>query len=378
MRRFLAAALLLSAARGRALEVDERLTVRFLRLSSTKKTVLVNRGIEDGLVAGDHARFFTTSGVVARGVVAQVSPTRSVWSLYRIVDADAVAADGLADIKITPPVKLTGDPSRSLFQDDEVAAPAPVPEGVALAPGADDLGDTDLEADIREEIADLDPDVVVSREARDEGVVGDRDMELLARFHMDMSTASFDLGAGGTEEVEETEGGTAFSLGVEKYFAGRGGLLGALSLWGTLHRGASDSVLASGWESSTSVMEYGGGASYHFLASPLSEGRVIGFVGAGGGMGSTTDVITDPGAAGGARASSSSALARIAGVENAGSSTFLSLVAGLKYYAAGGWGGRAEVDFYRRSESYAFTDATMNYERSVGGPRVRLGVAYRW
>ena len=35
-----------------ALEIDEKLTFRLLRSSSSKKTLLVNRGLEDGLTKG--------------------------------------------------------------------------------------------------------------------------------------------------------------------------------------------------------------------------------------------------------------------------------------------------------------------------------------
>ena len=49
-----------------ALEVDEKLTLRFLRASSSKKTILINRGLEDGFAEGDHAKFYIDSGVIAR------------------------------------------------------------------------------------------------------------------------------------------------------------------------------------------------------------------------------------------------------------------------------------------------------------------------
>ena len=121
-----------------SLEIDEKLTIRFLRLSSTKKTVLVNRGLEDGLAVGDHARFFITKGVIARGVVVRVSPTRSVWSIYKIIDPNAIVMDEIINLKITAPVKLTDDPSKSILPDNLPLAqpeePLPLPQGEGNPP----------------------------------------------------------------------------------------------------------------------------------------------------------------------------------------------------------------------------------------------------
>ena len=81
--------------------------MRIVKVSQSKKTILINRGVEDGLIKGDHAKFFLTVGVVARGVVVKVSPTRSVWSIYRLVNADYITDDQVMKLKITAPVKIT-------------------------------------------------------------------------------------------------------------------------------------------------------------------------------------------------------------------------------------------------------------------------------
>ncbi len=104
----------LVSANASALDIDEKLTLRLLNVSGTQRTVLVNRGAEDGLVVGDHAKFFITAGVIARGVVEKVSPTRSVWSLYRIVDSNEIVKDKVLNIKISTPAKITDDPTKSL------------------------------------------------------------------------------------------------------------------------------------------------------------------------------------------------------------------------------------------------------------------------
>ena len=95
--------------------------MRFLKVSNSKKTILINRGAEDGLAIGDHAKFFITTGVIARGVVEKVSPSRSIWSLYRVVDPAEITDGKVLNLKIASPVKVTTDPSKSM-KDEEVPA----------------------------------------------------------------------------------------------------------------------------------------------------------------------------------------------------------------------------------------------------------------
>ena len=108
---FLVCAILVSLP-ARSLEIDEKLTFRILKLSHSTDTVLTNRGIEDGVAVGDHAKWFITVGVVARAVVIKASPTRSVWSVYKKIDKSYIKEDMVLNLKITPPVKLTTDPSK--------------------------------------------------------------------------------------------------------------------------------------------------------------------------------------------------------------------------------------------------------------------------
>ena len=109
-----------------ALEIDEKLTIRFLKVSTSKKTILINRGAEDGLVVGDHAKFYITSGVIARGVVEKVSPSRSIWSLYRLVEPNEVVEGKVLNLKIASPVKITTDVSKSIKEE-----PIPTNDGLS-------------------------------------------------------------------------------------------------------------------------------------------------------------------------------------------------------------------------------------------------------
>ena len=116
-----------------ALEIDEKLTCRVLRLSSTKKTMLINRGMEDGLVVGDHAKFFITTGVVARAVVLKASPSRTIWAIYRMINPKEINVDSVVNLKISAPVKLTNDSSLAFGADQ-------YDDGNSENPNLEDMG----------------------------------------------------------------------------------------------------------------------------------------------------------------------------------------------------------------------------------------------
>ncbi len=98
-----------------ALEDDRRLIVRVLGVSATKKTILINRGREEGVKIGDHAKFSTPrDGYFARGVVSRVSPTRSVWSIYRTLKEGIIIENAVVTLKAASQVKLTKDESKAL------------------------------------------------------------------------------------------------------------------------------------------------------------------------------------------------------------------------------------------------------------------------
>ena len=98
-----------------ALEDDRRMIVRVLAVSSSKKTILINRGREEGVKMGDHAKFSTPKdGYFARGVVSRVSPTRSVWSIYRIIKEEPIVENAVVTVKAASQVKLTRDESKAI------------------------------------------------------------------------------------------------------------------------------------------------------------------------------------------------------------------------------------------------------------------------
>lgn len=347
-----------------ALEIDEKLTLRTLRLSKTKKTMLINRGLEDGLVVGDHAKFFLTGGVIARGVVVKASPTRTIWSVYRIIDIEQLNEDSVMNLKISTPLKLTDDRSKA-FRGNVYGG---LEEGmtIPLAKGADDLGSqlTDEERKDLENLGGTPPAPVYTQ--YNVGVDINRTLELWATMHLASSSTSSDDGTGTSNSGSNTS--IDLSAGIEKYFTSRESLIGKFSLFALLHNENKEVTTVQGIKSSISVIEAGIGMNYHFFAHPLSYGRVIGYVGGSVGIGQVTDTLYAD--------ENNSTITNVPDPISGGS-TFVSLALGFKYFLSQGFGGRIALDYYTRSERYVF-DTGADTTKTVAGPRVQFGFSYRF
>jgi hypothetical protein len=97
-----------------ALEVDKRFVARVMAVSDSKKTLLIDKGHEVGLREGDHAKLSLPSGMVARGIIVKISPSRSVWSIYRFTRKEKIQKDVVFTFKISPAVRLSTDETRAL------------------------------------------------------------------------------------------------------------------------------------------------------------------------------------------------------------------------------------------------------------------------
>lgn len=349
---------------GNALEIDEKLTTRFLKVSRSKKTVLLNRGLEDGLVVGDHAKFFLTSGVIARGEVVKASPTRSIWSIYRIVDDSGIYPDRVVNIKITSPLETTADPSKSIYDNSNSTMKAGT-EVMAMrgAPPARVQTMKNLSADDRKELGamgDLDSQVYDHS-----GVDTTRTLEAFGLVQF--SALSTTVDEGGTGNYNGGDSTIDFSVGLEKYFNSPNSFLGKISFFAFAHSGKYQTTSIQGSQVTSSVFEYGLGAYYHFTTTPLVYNKFIPFVGGSLGVGSVTDDVQ-------VLTSNSTSPSNT----DQGTSSFLSAAAGLKYYTHSGFGARVLIDYYQRSETYKVDTAAGNYVKTVAGPRILLGLAYRF
>ena len=300
--------------------------------------------------------FFLSTGVIARGVVVQLSPGRSIWSLYRLITPESVTADKIMNIKISAPIKLTDDPSKSLYAK---STSSDIPLAIPLAEGANDLLGQDLDESERSDLQALAG--LSDGEFTQSSQIQSKHYELFSLVHYNFSTTSSDLGT--SDSVKETGKGTSFSLGGEAHLARFSTLLGRFSLFGLYHMGKQTATYDSLTKSSTDITEYGGGINYHFWGHPRAYGRLIGFVSAAGGIGTTEDTLT--------HRSRTSTL-------NEGEIVFFDGGIGVKYFGEKGFGGRAVVSYLRRSEKYAFDDREQDYRRTTTEPRIQIGFSYRF
>ncbi len=352
-----------------ALEVDEKLTLRVLKASDTKKTILINRGEEDGLKKGDHAKFFLTTGVVARGMVVKVSPMRSIWALYRLVNAREVNTDQVMNLKITTPVKISSDETKMLIADDKpvsVTDPAGGDRalyddnaqnlGIPLAEGADDVINP-LTAAERAELAELRSKVI-------EKDISTKRYELwtnlqVARASSKVEATSEGVNASGTNSVFD------LTLGGEYYFKDQNSWYSDFSLIGFVHNLTMNRVLLDGGSSDISIFEYGGGTNWYFLGEHSKAETFMPYGLFRFSTGSATDDYTN----------SSNTKVYAA----SGTTSTVSAGLGIKYYTFRGYGMRVDTDYYSRSVTYSsVTNFTGAASTTESGFRFSVGLSYRW
>lgn len=377
-----------------ALEIDEKLTIRFLKVSNSKKTVLINRGSEDGLVVGDHAKYFITSGVIARGVVEKVSPSRSIWSLYRVVDPSEITDGKVLNLKISSPVKITADPSKSMKEEEipggseKMSLTDGEPESVKEnAPATADekkelegMGIEDKEevkkspsATPAKNSSDKKsvPKEVVYEEAPSMGSNTSKNWELWGTLYVNSLTGTIDNPSSTTASTGTSASGIDFSLGIERYFLNAASFVSNISGLLFVHkRGTENNLLIStGVKNTSDWLEFGGGVNYHFYNHPASLGRLIGFVNLSGGAGSAT--IKDSTTSGATETVSSTK----------GTNTFVIGGVGAKYILSNGFGARMNFDYYSGKESYSIAQTTgdpLVTTRTLAGPRIQFGLSYRF
>lgn len=346
-----------------ALEIDEKLTLRIVKVSQSRKTVLINRGVEDGIVKGDHAKFFLTVGVVARGVAVKVSPTRSVWSVYRLVNADYIKDDQVMRLKITAPVKITKDDSRMLVGDDtpsSVSAKDPRDLGIPLAEGADDMGDLNLDkAEAKELGAGFGNSVFETTSLKD------KRKELSLSFHyagLSAKTApsddSGDFSASNTTMI--------FTTGLELYFANENQWYSRFSFLGIFSMTRESAFSHKGDSVEETTSEFGGGINWYPLTRPSKIYRLIPFGTFQFLMGSSSTTYT-PG--NGPEGETQSLDAGTVGYIVGG---------GLKYFTPRGFGAKLGIDIYSRGDSFAADELGAKWVKTKTGPRINLGLLYRF
>ncbi len=341
-----------------ALEVDERLTLRIVSTSESKKTILINRGIEDGLAKGDHAKFFVSEGVIARGVCIKLSPTRSVWSMYRLVNNQFLKDDQVMKLKITPAVKITKDESRMLVKDDKSNRPADPRElGIPLAEGADDISSTQKNL-----VSPVQADLIKNR-----GPVSilDKNLEAFGMFSYSQYTQTSDPSSG-TDSTQSDVTNMSLLMGGEWYFKNKDSLLSRFSLLGQFMIERSMIMGHLGTILKEEGTSFGGGASFYPMTLPTNSQSIIPYL-------NYTLMI------GSVKSSFQS------GTESSADDTSLdaSLLShkfslGMKYYSSDGLGVRLELAYMMRADQYSEDESSVSYLVKKIGPRLLVGIGYRF
>lgn len=342
-----------------SLDVDEKLTVRVLKSSDSRKTLMINRGTEDGLVEGDHARFLVTAGIVARAVCIKVAPTRSVWSVYRLVNADFIVNDSVMTIKITPPVKITKDESQALVQEDTPTKLPSDPQalGIPLAEGAQDLSQIDNTV---ENVSDGD-----LRGLEDVTIV-ERNFEVFSFLNISGLSAITKADVG-DKKFSNSQSSHHIGLGGELYSRREREWYSRFSLLGSVNFMRTNAQSYNGYSATNDITEFTIGTNWHPGKMPSATYQFIPFVNLSINIGSV-------------RSSQSSGLTRPEDEDRSanGSTSGFAVGFGYKFYTKEGFGARAVIDYYARNEKFDRDEDENSFDRTVAGPRFLMGISYRW
>ncbi len=341
-----------------ALEIDEKLTLRIVSTSASKKTLLINRGIEDGLIKGDHAKFFVSTGVVGRAVCIKLSPTRSVWSVYRVVNNDFLRPDQVMKLKITPAVKITKDESRMLVSDDTSPAPKdPRDLGIPLAEGADDISKGSLDFDVNKK-----PKWDVMSTS-----LLNKNREIFGMFHYSSYSDKTDPSPTGTAYSQDVSN-MFFKIGGEWFFVEETKWYHRFSFLVSFLLDNSSKMAHYGTYVEEETSEFGFGVSIYPSTRPSEVYKMVHFLNYTFGLGSTTSTYT---------AGKESESNSFEGEVVDGSVISNTFTYGFKYYTHKGFGARMEFSYIIRSDDYAEVNNT-SWLRSKSGPQISVGLAYRF
>ena len=343
-----------------ALEIDEKLTLRIIDTSESQKTILINRGQEDGLAIGDHAKFYVSAGVIGRGVVIKTSPSRSVWSVYRLVNKEFIRKDQVLKLKVTPAVKITKDESKMLVQDDSRAIIPSDPRdlGIPLAEGADDLNELERKGqgstDGFSEFSSSGVSSLLSYNKEVFGMIGFENSAVTTSS--DDSDTTYDT----TQSSLYLWGGGEFYFKQETTWYSRFSLILGLGLI------SATSSNSAGSETTNSTTEFSFGSNLYFSRRPSQVQKFIPYLNYTLGLGTSEFGYDDD-------TDSSS---------GSGSMVRYALGFGFKYYTVTRLGFKAEFSYQIRGDSYTADLSTSNdsvsYTRTATGPQLLTGIVYRF
>ena len=341
------------------LEIDEKLTTRIVKISDSKKTILINRGSEDGLVKGDHAKFYLSVGVVARGVAIKISPTRSVWSLYRLVNADYIKDDQVMKLKITAPVKITQDESKTLIKDDSSSMTTRDPRdlGIPLAAGAEDM-DMELPVDKSAAAAAV-MDPALSRPD-----LGEKNREVFGAFSYE-SRSSQTTSDNNNLDFSGSDSSMLMDVGFEYYFKDESKWYSRLSLLAAFRLARTSLLAFEGSEVQENASFFGGGVNWYPLTRPSKTYKVIPFGQFMYYLGSVSSSVN---------VQTGTAFSE----DLSGALSLISFGGGVKFFIHNGWGASAKLEYQSRVDNFSEDGAGLSWQKVTSGPRFITSLSYRF
>ncbi|MFG1498963.1 hypothetical protein ABMA70_02055 [Halobacteriovorax sp. XZX-3] len=353
-----------------ALDIDEKLTFRILQTSSSKKTILMNRGLEDGLVIGDHAKFFITTGVFARAVCIKATPSRSVWSIYRIVKPSEIQRDKVANLKISSPVKLTSDRSKSLQatfpagrqmgEPVDINRQAPEQRSAYSQPSKSMSESFDEESELDAiKTTSFSSNQTMSKPTPSK--ILDKNMALNVSAGFNMLSGTYD-NVGVSSDAELSTLGFAGEF--ELFFPKSQSFLQKFSLKASVGYYSGSNGIS---DSTSSSIDFGGAVNFHIF-NPLATNRFIPYVEVGFGL-SMTSLNEIPQNAGSSTTESLS-----------GSGTYMNVGGGIKYTLDSGFGFYAKGDYFSSSSTFSIETGGSTVENtiSLSGFRAIAGAYLRF
>lgn len=349
------------------------LTVRLLSHSESKKTVLINRGSDDGLSLGIQSQFSAESGVVARGELIELSPQRSLWSLYRLPQPELVTPDMILQLTQIPPVKLTSDESRNLIREEWQ-------ESMVGEERVKDLPFSELPADIPLDLWKPSKRSQMAQQAQLQGAVNtqvtggeldlsDHPWEVSLRLALQSSSAT-------TETIDKTqryEGDlslTNFFLGIERFFPRAGSIFKRLSVTPFIEYQQMSLLSYEGTLSDTTLINLGALASLYLGSLHRAPGLVFDLHGLFA-RGTIEDSVAT-----GSRSLGTGAETSIV----KGDSQTMGIGVGMKFYTSERWSLQANLDYLTRMDQFEIDPLNNNqaWDRESTGPRLQLGLGKRF
>lgn len=344
-----------------SLEVNDTITGRILKTSSSKKTILLNRGSTDQFTLGMHAKFSTDASIVARGVVVELSDNRSIWSLYRISTPDLVESDVVLNVKISEPVKITSDESRTLVRESAMKDLLPNRDGQLSLPLDDVEGDIPVDL-LGANIASSNQDITKSFVE-----LSNYPREMLTRIALQSLSSKT---TGGSSSYSGRTEMNNFLLGAEFYFTNKEKWYAQFSLMPYFQYQYESMLSYEGSAVDSEQMEIGVSTHYYFY-NPNLLNKFNPFVSFFFAQGSVKDDY-----ASGARSLGNGSTASTV----KGDSFSMGTGIGVKYFFENRLAVQSVFEYYTRTDEFEPDPQTNNnaWTREVYGPRVQLGLGYRF